>query len=86
MAERHFVVVENISRGGVLAYTRGQVITDEQVVTDNGWEGLVAAKGTKAAAEVQAEVSGLDVAEFITTRASAKSTSSDSATATEQKG
>jgi hypothetical protein len=84
VAERHFVVVEDIPFGGVLAYTRGQTIT-EQAVSDHSWQDYVAAQGTKAAAEVQAEVSGRDVAEFTTTR-SAKSSSSDSATATEQKG
>lgn len=83
MAERHFVVVENIPHGGVLAYTRGQTIT-EQAVVDNGWQDFVAAPGTKAAAEVQAEITGRDAGEFTTTR-SAKSTSSDSAGA-EQKG
>jgi hypothetical protein len=83
VAERQFVVVENIPHGGVLAYTRGQTIT-EQAVNDNGWHDHVAAAGTKAAAEVQAEITGRDVAEFVTTR-SAKSTGSDSAGA-EQKG
>jgi hypothetical protein len=84
VAERTFVVTENIPFGGVLAYTRGQTIT-EQAVNDNGWQDYVAAAGTKAAAEVQAELTGRDVAEFTTTR-SAKSTSSDSAGTTEQKG
>ncbi len=83
MAERHFIAVEDIPLGGVLAYTRGQTIT-EQAVNDNGWHDSVAAAGTKAAAEVQAEITGRDVAEFQTTTRSAKS-SSDGAS-TEQKG
>ena len=84
MAERHLVVVKDIPHGGVLAYTRGQSIT-EQAVTDNGWHDFVAAPGTRAAAEVHAAITGRDVADFTTTR-SAKSTGSDSAAATEQKG
>lgn len=85
MAERQFVVVQDIPFGGVLAYTRGQTIT-EQAVNDNGWQDYVAAVGTKAAAEVQADITGRDATEFQTTSSSAKSTSrSDSAT-TEQKG
>lgn len=83
MAERHFVVLEDIPLGGVLAYTRGQTIT-EQAVADNGWQDSVAALGTKAAAEVQAELTGRDAAEFTTSRA--KSTSSDSAAGTTEKG
>lgn len=71
MAERHLVVTEDIPVGGVLAYSRGQTIT-EQAVTDNGWQDYVAAAGTKAAAEVQAEITGRDVSEFQTSR-SAKS-------------
>jgi hypothetical protein len=83
VAERHFVVVEDIPFGGVLAYTRGQTITADAVEA-NGWHDHVAAAGTKAAAEVQADITGRDVSEFTTTR-SAKSSSSDSAGA-EQKG
>lgn len=66
MAERQFVVVQDIPHGGVLAYTRGQTIA-EQAVEDNGWHDHVAAAGTKAAAEVQAEITGRDVSEFQTT-------------------
>lgn len=66
MAERQFVVVEDIPVGGVLAYTRGQTIT-EQAVNDNGWQDHVAVAGTKAAAEVQAEITGRDASEFQTT-------------------
>lgn len=84
MAERHFVVVEDIPFGGVLAYTRGQTIT-EQAVNDNSWQDYVVAAGTKSAAEVQAEITGRDPAEFTTTTRSAKSTSSDGAS-TEQRG
>jgi hypothetical protein len=69
VAERQFVVTEDIPFGGVLAYTRGQTIT-EQAVNDNGWQDHVAAVGTKAAAEVQAEITGRDVAEFQTTSSS----------------
>lgn len=86
MAERTFVVHTDIPFGGVLAYTRGQTIT-EQAVTDNDWQDYVAAAGTKVAAEVQADITGRDVAEFTATRGSAKSASSDSAiSTTEQKG
>lgn len=81
MAERQFVVVEDIPVGGVLAYTRGQTIT-EQVVNDNGWQDHVAAAGTKAAAEVQAAITGRDVSEFQTT----SSRSTGSATSTAEKG
>lgn len=77
MAERQFVVTSDIPFGGVLAYTRGQTIT-EQAVKDNGWDDFVAVAGTKAAAEVQAEITGRDVAEFVTT--STRSTSSASTT------
>ncbi len=80
MAERTFVVHTDIPFGGVLAYTRGQTIT-EQAVTDNGWQDYVAAAGTKAAAEVQAELTGRDVSEFQTTtssgRAAAKTTTQE---------
>jgi xanthine dehydrogenase iron-sulfur cluster and FAD-binding subunit A len=87
VAERTFVAHTDIPFGGVLAYSRGQTVT-EQAVTDNDWQDYVHATGTKAAAEVQAEITGRDVSEFQTTstRSAAKSTSSDSATATEQKG
>jgi hypothetical protein len=85
VAERTFVALEDIPFGGVLAYTRGQTLT-EQAVTDNGWQDSVAAVGTKAAAEVQAEITGRDVSEFqTTTTRTARSASSDTA-ATEQKG
>lgn len=84
MAERQFVVVEDIPHGGVLAYTRGQTITAEAVEA-NGWQDHVAAVGTKSAAEVQADITGRDPAEFQTITRSAKSLSSDSAS-TEQKG
>lgn len=80
MAERQFLVVEDIPHGGVLAYTRGQTIT-EQAVNDNGWQDHVAAMGTKAAAEVQAEITGRDVADFQTT-----STSRSAARSTTQEG
>lgn len=79
MAERQFIVVSDIPVGGVLAYTRGQTVT-EQAVTDNGWQDYVAAAGTKSAAEVQAEITGRDVSEFQTTT----SRSSSSASATEK--
>ena len=78
MAERQLVVIENIPFGGVLAYTRGQTIS-EQAVADNGWQDHVDAVGTKAAAEVQAEITGRDVAEFTTSSRSA-------AASTEKKG
>lgn len=79
MAERMFVVHTDIPFGGVLAYTRGQTIT-EQAVNDNGWQDHVAAVGTKAAAEVQAEMTGRDVTEFHTasSRSTAASTSKES--------
>jgi hypothetical protein len=80
VAERHFVVVEDIPFGGVLAYTRGQTIT-EQAVNDNGWQDYVAAQGTKAAAEVQAAITGRDVSEFQTT-----STRSTGSASTSEKG
>ena len=66
MAERLFVVLEDIPWGGVLAYTRGQTIT-EQIVNEHGWQDQVAAIGTKAAAEVQADITGRDASEFQTT-------------------
>lgn len=84
MADRTFVVHTDIPYGGVLAYTRGQTIT-EQAVTDNGWQDFVVATGTKSAAEVQAEITGRDPSEFQTTTAR-KSTSSDSATTAAEKG
>jgi hypothetical protein len=84
VAERQFLVVQDIAHGGVLAYTRGQTIT-EQAVNDNGWHDNVAAVGTKAAAEVQAEITGRPVEDFQTTTRSGRASSSDSA-ATEQKG
>ncbi len=80
MAERQFVVVQDIAHGGVLAYTRGQTIT-EQAVKDNGWDDHVAAAGTKAAAEVQAEITGRDVSEFQTTSGGGRT-----AAGAEQKG
>lgn len=84
MAERHLVVVENIPFGGVLAYTKGQTIT-EQAVNDNGWQDYVAAAGTKAAAEVQAAVTGRDAAEFQTTGTrSAKNADSSTSTKTQE--
>lgn len=83
MAERHFVVTENIPVGGVLAYSRGQIIT-EQAVNDNGWQDSVAAVGTKAAAEVQAEITGRDPAEFQSTTRSAQR--ADSAPTKTQEG
>lgn len=78
VAERQFVVTEDIPHGGVLAYTRGQTIT-EQAVNDNGWQDHVAAVGTKAAAEVQAAITGRDVSEFQTTgsRAAVASTTKE---------
>jgi xanthine dehydrogenase iron-sulfur cluster and FAD-binding subunit A len=86
VAERTFVAHSDIPFGGVLAYSRGQTVT-EQAVTDNGWQDYVHAAGTKAAAEIQAEITGRDASEFqTTTTRSAKSTSSDSASTTEQKG
>jgi hypothetical protein len=80
VAERHFVALEDIPLGGVLAYSRGQTLT-EQAVTDNGWQDYVAAAGTKAAAEVQAEITGRDAAEFQTT---ASRGSAGTATSTKQ--
>jgi hypothetical protein len=77
VAERHFVVTDDISVGGVLAYTRGQTIT-EQAVNDNSWQDYVAAAGTKAAAEVQAEITGRDVSEFQTTSTSSRAAASTS--------
>lgn len=86
MAERTFVALEDIPFGGVLAYSRGQTVTDADAIERHGWQDLVAATGTKAAAEAQAAITGRDVSEFqTTTTRSAKSTSSDSAS-TEQKG
>ncbi len=85
MAERHFIAVEDIPLGGVLAYTRGQTVTAEAVEA-NGWHDSVAAVGTKAAAEVQAAITGRDPAEFTTTTSAKSSSRSDSATTTEQKG
>lgn len=81
MADRTFLVHTDIPYGGVLAYTRGQTIT-EQAVTDNGWQDFVVATGTKSAAEVQAEITGRDPADFQTTG----SRSASSASSTEQKG
>lgn len=69
MAERHFVVVEDIPFGGVLAYTRGQTVTAEAVEA-NGWQEYVVAAGTKSAAEVHADITGRDPAEFTTTATS----------------
>lgn len=85
MAERHFLVVKDIAPSGVLAYTEGQTIT-EQAVNDNGWQDHVAALGTKAAAEVQAKITGRPVEDFQTTGTRAKSSGSDSATATKTEG
>jgi hypothetical protein len=82
VAARQFLVVEDIAVGGVLAYTRGQTIK-EHAVNENGWQDSVAAVGTKAAAEVQAEITGRDVAEFLT---SSSSRSASSATSTSEKG
>ena len=79
-----YIAKSDIPWGGVLAYSRGQTVTAEAVEA-NGWQDYVAAAGTKAAAEVQADITGRDPAEFQTTMRSAKSTSSDSAS-TEQKG
>ena len=78
MAERHFVVVEDIPFGGVLAYTRGQTITAEAVEA-NGWQEYVVAAGTKSAAEVQAAITGRDPADF-TTAATARRASAPTTT------
>lgn len=66
MAERRFVVVNDIPHGGVLAHTRGQIITDEEAIERNGWQDYVAPAGSKAAAEVQAAITGRPVADFQT--------------------
>lgn len=71
MAERHFVVVEDIPFGGVLAYTRGQTVTAEAVEA-NGWQSYVAAAGTKSAAEVQADITGRPVSDFETSTPAAR--------------
>ena len=65
MAERMFIAVQDIPWGGVLAYTRGQTIP-ESIVNEHGWQDYVSGAGTKAAAEVQADVSGRDVSDFQT--------------------
>lgn len=87
MAERHFVALEDIRVGEVLAYSRGQTVT-EQAVTENEWQDSVAAIGTKAAAEVQAEISGRDVSDFQTKSGGTSASRSTSAASadTEQKG
>lgn len=66
MTDRRFVVKENIPVGGVLAFTRGQVITDADVVERNGWQDFVVGDGTKEAREIKAEMSGQPVGDFET--------------------
>lgn len=82
-----FIAKENIPWGGVLAYARGQRV-EADVVDANGWQDLVAGENTKEGREIKADVSGRPVSDFEMTSIarSAKSSSSDSATGTEQKG
>lgn len=77
------VVKIDIPWGGVLAYTRGQMI-DNEVVEANGWQDYVAGEGTKEGREVRADVSGLDVSAFETSKSSTSSRSAK--TTTEQEG
>ncbi len=65
MADRRFVVKENIPVGGVLAYVRGEVI-DADVVAANGWDDYVVADGSKEAREIKAEITGRPVSDFDT--------------------
>jgi hypothetical protein len=82
MTDRRFVVKENIPVGGVLAFTRGQVITDTDVVERNGWQDFVVNDGTKEAREIKAEVSGRDVSDFETSSGTTTTTSRTAAKST----
>lgn len=66
MADRRFVVKDNIPVGGVWAYTRGQVITDADAIDRNGWQDYVVGDGTKEAAAIKAEITGRPVSDFDT--------------------
>lgn len=63
MADRRFVVKDNIPVGGVWAYTRGQTI-EADAVKNNGWEDLVVGEDTKEAREIKAEITGRDPSDF----------------------
>lgn len=63
MAERRLIAKEDISLGGVLAYSRGQVVP-EQVVADNDLQGSVAGDGTKEAQNVWADITGQPAENF----------------------
>lgn len=52
-----FIAKDNIPIGGVLAYTRGQVVTAEAVKA-NGWQDLVVGAGTKEARAIHADITG----------------------------
>jgi hypothetical protein len=52
-----FIAKDNIPVGGVLAYTRGQVVTADAVKA-NGWQDLVVGVGTKEARAIHAEITG----------------------------
>jgi hypothetical protein len=69
MTERRLLVKENISVGGVFAYTRGQSI-EQQAVTVNGWDDYVVSADTKEGRELQAEITGRPVSDFETATAS----------------
>ncbi|HEX2550889.1 MAG TPA: hypothetical protein VHK64_04785 [Nocardioidaceae bacterium] len=66
MADRRFVVKENIPVAGVWAYTRGQVITDADAIERNGWQDYVVGEDTKEAREIKADITGRDVSDFDT--------------------
>jgi hypothetical protein len=65
VADRRFVVSENIPVGGVWAYTRGQSI-DADAVAANGWEDYVVSAGSKEAREIHAEITGRPAEDFDT--------------------
>jgi hypothetical protein len=67
-----FIAKQDIPWGGVNAYTRGQRV-EADAVKANGWQDLVVGENTKEAADIKAEITGRDAADF-TTKASAPAT------------
>ncbi len=77
MADRRFVVKENIPVAGVWAYTRGQVITDADAIERNGWHDYVVGEDTKEAREIKADITGRPAADFETKPAAASPASAE---------
>lgn len=59
-----FIARTDIPWGGVLAYTKGQTITDTEAIERNDWKDLVVGENTREAREIKAEITGRPVSDF----------------------